>query len=130
MKKLLALLLLFGIVGCSASPKKMNELYADKTSYYSPVETIKCMQMPTPMRPHPINKKGETREVYDQDDCYDDLLLKDVRELVIPIGKPKIDLKGKKEEEKQIVLKKESINDINIEAIEKKVMRNRKKVED
>ena len=86
MKKLLALLLLSGIVGCSASPKKMNELYADKTSYYSPVETIKCMQMPTPMRPHPINKKGETREVYDQDDCYDDLLLKDVRELVIPIG--------------------------------------------
>ena len=59
MKKLLALLLLFGIVGCSASPKKMDELYADKTSYYSPVETIKCMQMPTPMRPHPINKKGE-----------------------------------------------------------------------
>ena len=123
MKKLLALLLLSGIVGCSASPKKMNELYADKTSYYSPVETIKCMQMPTPMRPHPINKKGETREVYDQDDCYDDLLLKDVRELVIPIGKPKIDLKDKKEEEKPIVVKKESIDDIDIEAVEEKVIK-------
>jgi hypothetical protein len=123
MKKLLALLLLFGIVGCSASPKKIDELYADKTSYYSPVETIKCMQMPTPMRPHPINKKGETREVYDQDDCYDDLLLKDVRELVIPIGKTKIDLKDKKEEEKTIVIKKESIGDIDIEAIEEKVIK-------
>jgi hypothetical protein len=123
MKKLLALLLLSGIVGCSASPKKMNELYADKTSYYSPDETIKCMQMPTPMRPHPINKKGETREVYDQDDCYDDLLLKDVRELVIPIGKPKIDLKDKKEEEKPIVVKKESIDDIDIEAVEEKIIK-------
>ena len=123
MKKLLALLLLFGIVGCSASPKKMNELYANKTSYYSPVETIKCMQMPTPMRPHPINKKGETREVYDQDDCYDDLLLKNVRELVIPIGKTKIDLKEKKEEKKTIVIKKESIDDIDIEAIEEKVIK-------
>ena len=123
MKKLLALLLLSGIVGCSASPKKMNELYADKTSYYSPVETIKCMQMPTPMRPHPINKKGETREVYDQDDCYDDLLLKDGRELVIPIGKPKIDLKDKKEEEKPIVVKKESIDDIDIEAVEEKIIK-------
>ena len=123
MKKLLALLLLSGIVGCSASPKKMNELYADKTSYYSPVETIKCMQMLTPMRPHPINKKGETREVYDQDDCYDDLLLKDVRELVIPIGKPKIDLKDKKEEEKPIVVKKESIDDIDIEAVEEKIIK-------
>ena len=123
MKKLLALLLLSGIVGCSASPKKMNELYADKTSYYSPVETIKCMQMPTPMRPHPINKKGETKEVYDQDDCYDDLLLKDVRELVIPIGKPKIDLKDKKEEEKPIVVKKESIDDIDIEAVEEKIIK-------
>ena len=123
MKKLLALLLLSGIVGCSASPKKMNELYADKTSYYSPVETIKCMQMSTPMRPHPINKKGETREVYDQDDCYDDLLLKDVRELVIPIGKPKIDLKDKKEEEKPIVVKKESIDDIDIEAVEEKIIK-------
>ena len=123
MKKILALLLLFGIIGCSASPKKMDELYADKTSYYSPVETIKCMQMPTPMRPHPINKKGETREGYDQDDCYDDLLLKDVRELVIPIGKPKIDLKDKKEEEKPIVVKKESIDDIDIEAVEEKIIK-------
>ena len=70
-----------------------------------------------------INKKGETREVYDQDDCYDDLLLKDVRELVIPIGKPKIDLKDKKEEEKPIVVKKESIDDIDIEAVEEKIIK-------
>ena len=75
------------------------------------------------IRDSPINKKGETREVYDQDDCYDDLLLKDVRELVIPIGKTKIDLKDKKEEEKTIVIKKESIGDIDIEAIEEKVIK-------
>ena len=42
MKKILAIFLLFIFVGCSASPKKMEELYADKTSYYSPAETIKC----------------------------------------------------------------------------------------
>jgi hypothetical protein len=61
--------------------------------------------------------------VYDQDDCYDDLLLKDVRELVIPIGKTKIDLKDKKEEEEKIFIKRESIDDIDIEAIEEKVIK-------
>ena len=36
------------------------------------------MQMQSPQRPHPVNKKGEVRESYDQGDCYDDLLTKNM----------------------------------------------------
>ena len=72
MKKLLALFLLFIFVGCSASPKKIEELYADKTSYYSPTETIKCKQKAPPQRPTPRNKKGAKRERKDQNDCSDE----------------------------------------------------------
>ena len=127
MKKLLALFLLFIFVGCSASPKKIEELYANKTSYYSPTETIKCMQMAPPQRPTPINKKGETRESYDQNDCYDDLLLKDQRELEFSFGKSKILLENKKEVEKLPDAKKDSIDDIDIDAIEEKVIKKTKK---
>jgi hypothetical protein len=121
MKKFVVSYLLIGIVGCSVSPKKLDELNSEN-NYYSPAQTIKCMQMQTPQRPHPINKKGEVRESYDQGDCYDDLLTKNTRELTIEFGKSSIDLNVDKEQE-ILSVNDNSIDDIDIEAIETKVLK-------
>ena len=121
MKKFVVSCLLIGIVSCSVSPKKLDELNSEN-NYYSPAQTIKCMQMQTPQRPHPINKKGEVRESYDQGDCYDDLLTKNTRELTIEFGKSSIDLNVDKEQE-ILSVNDNSINDIDIEAIETKVLK-------
>ena len=121
MKKFVVSCLLIGIVSCSVSPKKLDELNSEN-NYYSPAQTIKCMQMQTPQRPHPINKKGEVRESYDQGDCYDDLLTKNTRELAIEFGKTFIDLNVDKEQEK-LSVNDNSIDDIDIEAIETKVLK-------
>ena len=67
MNKILIFLSLVIIHGCLISPKELDELNADN-DFYSPAQTIKCMQMQPPQRPTPINKKGETRESYDQND--------------------------------------------------------------
>ena len=120
MKKTVCLLI-FGLVSCSLSPKKLDEL-SSENNYYSPAQTIKCMQMQTPQRPHPINKKGEVRESYDQGDCYDDLLTKNIRELTIEFGKSSIDLNVDKEQE-ILSVNDNSIDDIDIEAIETKVLK-------
>ena len=121
MKKFAVSCLLIGIVSCSVSPKKLDELNSEN-NYYSPAQTIKCMQMQTPQRPHPINKKGEVRESYDQGDCYDDLLTKNTRELTIEFGKSFIDLNVDKEQE-ILSVNENSIDDIDIEAIETKVLK-------
>ena len=121
MKKFVVSCLLIGIVSCSVSPKKLDELNSEN-NYYSPAQTIKCMQMQTPQRPHPINKKGEVRESYDQGDCYDDLLTKNTRELTIEFGKSSIDLNVDKEQE-ILSVNENSIDDIDIEAIETKVLK-------
>jgi hypothetical protein len=121
MKKFAVSCLLIGIVSCSVSPKKLDELNSEN-NYYSPAQTIKCMQMQTPQRPHPINKKGEVRESYDQGDCYDDLLSKNTRELTIELGKSSIDLNVDKEQE-ILSVNDNSIDDIDIEAIETKVLK-------
>ena len=121
MKKFAVSSLLIGIVSCSVSPKKLDELNSEN-NYYSPAQTIKCMQMQTPQRPHPINKKGEVRESYDQGDCYDDLLTKNTRELTIEFGKSSIDLNVDKEQE-ILSVNDNSIDDIDIEAIETKVLK-------
>ena len=110
------------IQGWLISPKELDELNADN-DFYSPAQTIKCMQMPSPQRPTPINKKGETRESYDQSDCYDDLLTKNTRELTLEFKKSSIDLE-KKEESIELP---ESTDDIDIEAIEEKVLKKNKK---
>jgi hypothetical protein len=125
MKKFVVSCLLIGIASCSVSPKKLDELNSEN-NYYSPAQTIKCMQMQTPQRPHPINKKGEVRESYDQGDCYDDLLSKNTRELTIELGKSSIDLNVDKEQE-ILSVNDNSIDDIDIEAIETKVLKKPKK---
>ena len=121
MKKFVLSFLLIGVVSCSISPKKLDELNSEN-NYYSPVQTIKCMQMQTPQRPHPINKKGEVRESYDQGDCYDDLLSKNTRELTVEFGKSSIDLNVDKEQD-ILSVNDNSIDDIDIEAIETKVLK-------
>ena len=121
MKKFVISCLLIGIVSCSVSPKKLDELNSEN-NYYSPAQTIKCMQMQTPQRPHPINKKGEVRESYDQGDCYDDLLTKNTRELTIEFDNSSIDLSDGKEQE-ILAINSDSIDDIDFEAIEAKVLK-------
>ena len=121
MKKFVVSCLLIGIASCSVSPKKLDELNSEN-NYYSPAQTIKCMQMQTPQRPHPINKKGDVKESYDQGDCYDDLLTRNIRELTIKFGKPSIDLNVDMEKE-ILSVNDNSINDIDIEAIETKVLK-------
>jgi len=122
MNKILIFLSLVIIHGCLISPKELDELNADN-DFYSPAQTIKCMQMQPPQRPTPINKKGEIRESYDQSDCYDDLLTKNSRELIIEFKKSSIKL-DKKEESIEL---SESTSDIDIEAIEEKVLKKNKK---
>ena len=126
MKTLLASLILFGIIGCSISPKELDKLYSSD-DYYSPVATIKCMQMGPPQRPFPINDKGETRESYDQDDCVEDTISKNMRELTFDLGASSIDLKIEKDIKKLPDDNEDSIDDIDIEAIEEKVLHKNKK---
>ncbi len=126
MKTLLASLILFGIIGCSISPKELDKLYSSD-DYYSPVATIKCMQMGPPQRPFPINDKGETRESYDQDDCVEDTISKNIRELTFDLGASPIDLKIEKDVKKLPDENEDSIDDIDIEAIEEKVLYKKKK---
>ncbi len=126
MKTLLASLILFGIISCSISPKELDKLYSGD-DYYSPVATIKCMQMGPPQRPFPINDKGETRESYDQDDCVEDTISKNMRELTFDLGASSIDLKIEKDIKKLPDDNEDSIDDIDIEAIEEKVLYKKKK---
>jgi hypothetical protein len=126
MKKISIFFSLFLVQGCLISPKELEELNADN-NFYSPAQTIKCMQMPSPQRPTPINKKGETRESYDQSDCYDDLLTYDQRYLKLEIKKNSIDLSKKDE---SIDLVNNSEDNFDIEAIEEKVLKKHKKDQD
>ena len=117
---------LFLVQGCLISPKELEKLNADN-NFHSPAQTIKCMQMPSPQRPTPINKKGETRESYDQSDCYDDLLAKNQRHLTLEIKKPSISL-SKKDESIDLVNNVE--DDFDLDAIEEKVLGKDKKDQD
>lgn len=121
------IILLFGVIGCSIAPSKLEE-FNSKNNSYSPAETIKCMQMhPNFHRPHPINKDGDTRESYDQGDCYDDVLSKNFRELQIDLEKPSIEIEAKENIKKLPDKKENSIEDIDIEAIEEKLIKKTKK---
>ena len=121
------IILLFGVIGCSIAPSKLEE-FNSKNNSYSPAETIKCMQMhPNFHKPHPINKDGDTRESYDQGDCYDDVLSKNFRELQIDLEKPSIEIEAKENIKKLPDKKEDSIEDIDIEAIEEKLIKKTKK---
>ena len=121
------IILLFGVIGCSIAPSKLEEFH-NKNNSYSPAETIKCMQMhPNFHRPHPINKDGDTRESYDQGDCYDDVLSKNFRELQIDLEKPSIEIEAKENIKKLPDKKEDSIEDIDIEAIEENLIKKTKK---
>ena len=127
MTRLLMPLLVFVIFSCSLSQEKLEE-YNDDDNFYSPAQTIKCMQMPQSQQPHPINKKGETLEIYDQRDCYDDTLSKNIRSLEIEFGESQITLKN--EDTKTTSNSKDSsINsiEVDIDAIEEKVLQKKPK---
>ena len=126
MKKISIFISLFLVQGCLISTTELEKMNADNNFYYT-AQTIKCMQMPSPQRPTPINKKGETRETYDQSDCYDDLLTKDQRDLKLEIKKNSIDL-SKKDESIDLVNNAE--DNFDIEAIEEKVLKKHKKDQD
>ena len=62
MKKISIFFIILLVQGCLISPKELEELNADN-NFYSPAQTIKCMQMPSPQRPTPINKREKQEKV-------------------------------------------------------------------
>ena len=121
MKKVLVLFSLRLIQGCLVSNKEFEELDSD-SSFFTSAQSIKCMQMVTPQQPTPINDKGDTIEVYDQSDCYDDLAKKNIRKLNLELKKIEIVI-DTKEEIKPI---DNSSQEIDVEDIEEKVLKNEK----
>jgi len=122
MKIVLVLFSLTLIQGCLVSNKEFEELDTD-TSFATSAQSIKCMQMVTPQQPTPINDGGDTIEVYDQSDCYDDLAKTNIRTLNLELKKSEIVIDTKEEE---IRLLDNSSQDIDIEDIEEKVLKNKK----
>ena len=90
-----------------------------------PLNACRC---PNSQQPHPINKKGETLEIYDQSDCYDDTLSKNIRSLEIEFGESQITLKNE-DTKKTSNSKDSSINsiEVDIDAIEEKVLQKKPK---
>ena len=101
MKKVLVLFSLALIQGCLVSNKEFEELDSD-SSFFTSAQSIKCMQMVTPQQPTPINDKGDTIEVYDQSDCYDDLAKKNIRKLNLELKKIEIVIDTKEEIKPQV----------------------------
>lgn len=122
MKKVLVLFSLILIQGCLVSNKEFEELDTD-SSFAASAQSIKCMQMVTPQQPPPINDEGDTIEVYDQSDCYDDLAKKNIRTLTLELKKSEIVIDSKEEE---IRLLDNSSQEIDIEEIEEKVLKKEK----
>lgn len=122
MKKILAAFTLILIQGCLVSDKELEE-HDSKSNYSTSAQSIKCMQMVMPQQPTPINDEGDTMEVYDQSDCYDDLAKTNIRMLTLELKKSEIIINTKEEE---IKLSDDSSKDIDIEEIEEKVLKNKK----
>lgn len=122
MKIVLVLFSLTLIQGCLISNKEFEKLDSD-SSFATSAQSIKCMQMDTPQQPTPINNEGDTIEVYDQSDCYDDLAKTNIRTLTLELKKSEIVIDAKEEE---IRLLDNSSQEIDIEEIEEKVLKNEK----
>ena len=122
MKKVLVLFSLTLIQGCLVSNKEFEELDSD-SSFFTSAQSIKCMQMVPPQQPTPINDEGDTIEVYDQSDCYNDLAKTNVRTLTLELKKSEIVVDSIEEE---IRLLDNSSQEIDIEEIEEKVLKNEK----
>jgi transcription initiation factor TFIIIB Brf1 subunit/transcription initiation factor TFIIB len=122
MKIVLVLFSLTLIQGCLVSNKEFEELDTD-SSFAASAQSIKCMQMVAPQQPTPINDEGDTIEVYDQSDCYDDLAKKNIRTLTLELKKSEIVIDSKEEE---IRLLDNSSQEIDIEEIEEKVLKKEK----
>ena len=122
MKKVLVLFSLILIQGCLVSNKEFEELDTD-SSFATSAQSIKCMQMVTPQQLTPINDEGDTIEVYDQSDCYDNLAKKNIRTLTLELKKSEIVIDSKEEE---IRLLDNSSQEIDIEEIEEKVLKKEK----
>ena len=122
MKKILSLFTLIFIQGCLVSDKEFEE-HNSKSNYSTSAQSIKCMQMVTPQQPTPINDEGDTMEVYDQSDCYNDLAKTNIRMLTLELKKSDIVINAKEEE---IKLSDDPSIDIDIEEIEEKVLKNKK----
>ena len=122
MKKVLVLFSLTLIQGCLVSNKEFEELDTD-SSFATSAQSIKCMQMVTPQQLTPINDEGDTIEVYDQSDCYDNLAKKNIRTLTLELKKSEIVIDSKEEE---IRLLDNSSQEIDIEEIEEKVLKKEK----
>ena len=122
MKKVLVLFSLTLIQGCLVSNKEFEELDSD-SSFFTSAQSIKCMQMVAPQQPTPINDEGDTIEVYDQSDCYDDLAKKNIRRLTLELKKSEIVIDSKEEEIRHL---DNSSQEIDIEEIEEKVLKKEK----
>ena len=122
MKKVLVLFSLILIQGCLVSNKEFEELDTD-SSFAASAQSIKCMQMVAPQQPTPINDEGDTIEVYDQSDCYDDLAKKNIRRLTLELKKSEIVIDSKEEEIRHL---DNSSQEIDIEEIEEKVLKKEK----
>ena len=121
MNKVLVLFSLTLIQGCLVSNKEFEELDSD-SSFFTSAQSIKCMQMVTPQQPTTINDEGDTIEVYDQSDCYNDLAKINIRKLNLELKKTEMVIDAKEE----VRLLDNSSQDIDIEDIEEKVLKNKK----
>ena len=121
MNKVLVLFSLTLIQGCLVSNKEFEELDSD-SSFFTSAQSIKCMQMVTPQQPTTINDEGDTIEVYDQSDCYNDLAKINIRKLNLELKKTEMVIDAKEE----VRLLDNSSQDIDIEDIEEKVLKNEK----
>ena len=118
MKKLLALFLLFGIVGCSSMNVENTILPETNKANYGAV-MMKCMQA-TQIGQHYIEDNFTiSKELQDQNDCVDSTVAKDEMALFLKSKKNKIILISKKQDKPMVSKLKKTSEDFDIIKTEK-----------